>query len=416
MRSGRPPEGALRQGGARAQGTALFPDEAAGPARLGASRPAGSCSHGAHHARAPAPGRRARNEAARAANRAPAARRRRGAGAPVHGQHRSHAGGDRDRRRRFPVPLCVVPAGARGQDRLRGARRSRVAPGRDRRPLARVRARRGAHDPRPRRALPAGPGCAPARSGRRRKAFFPEPAPRPARMGTLNLEGVSFHYPGRGETVLDKVTFVIPAGGIFGLLGPNGAGKTTLISILAGQLRGATGSIRAGVEPLEVLRRRRPHSLGLVPQEYAFYPMLTCAENLRFFGAVQGLAGARLKERIAAALARRAGHLSGGLKRRLNLAIGLLGEPEILLLDEPTVGVDPQSRAFLLESIRSLAGADRTIVYTSHYMEEIEAICDRVAIIDHGRVLVSGALSDVIRDGSDLEELFMQLTHRSLRD
>jgi ABC-2 type transport system ATP-binding protein len=104
------------------------------------------------------------------------------------------------------------------------------------------------------------------------------------------------------------------------------------------------------------------------------------------------------------------------LKRRLNLAIGLLGEPEILLLDEPTVGVDPQSRAFLLESIRSLAGAGRTIVYTSHYMEEVEAICDRVAIIDSGRVLVSGALSEVIPEDSDLEELFMRLTHRSLRD
>ena len=243
-------------------------------------------------------------------------------------------------------------------------------------------------------------------------------------MGTLNLEGVSFRYPGRGETVLDKVTLAIPAGGIFGLLGPNGAGKTTLISILAGQLRGSTGTISAGGEPLEALRRRRPHSLGLVPQEYAFYPMLTCAENLRFFGAMQGLAGARLKERVAAAAAfarvesvlrRRAGRLSGGLKRRLNLAIGLLVDPEIVLLDEPTVGVDPQSRAFLLESIRSLREG-RTIVYTSHYMEEVEAICDHVAIIDHGRVLVSGALSEVVRDGSSLQELFMRLTHRSLRD
>ena len=153
--------------------------------------------------------------------------------------------------------------------------------------------------------------------------------------------------------------------------------------------------------------------------------MLTCAENLRFFGGVQGLTGARLREREGAAaafariesvLARRAGRLSGGLKRRLNLAIGVLGEPQILLLDEPTVGVDPQSRAFLLDSIRSLAGKGRTIVYTSHYMEEVEAICDRVAIIDRGRVLVSGALSEVIRDGSGLEEIFMQLTHRSLRD
>src|SRR5205814_2334883 len=150
-----------------------------------------------------------------------------------------------------------------------------------------------------------------------RKVFFPEPAPRPARMGTLNLESVSFRYPGRGETVLDKVNIVIPAGGIFGLLGPNGAGKTTLISILAGQLRGATGSISAGDEPLEGLRRRRPHSLGLVPQEYAFYPMLTCAENLRFFGAVQDLAGARLRERVAAAA--RFARIESALSRRAGL-------------------------------------------------------------------------------------------------
>jgi ABC-2 type transport system ATP-binding protein len=149
---------------------------------------------------------------------------------------------------------------------------------------------------------------------------------------------------------------------------------------------------------------------------------------------VQGLAGARLRERVAAVasfariesvMARRAGELSGGLRRRLNLAIGLLTEPRILLLDEPTVGVDPQSRAVRLESIRGLAAAGRTIVYTSHYMEEVEAICDRVAIIDGGKVLREGALTDLLRDdaavvtvrqGRSLEQLFMHLTNRSLRD
>jgi ABC-2 type transport system ATP-binding protein len=230
-------------------------------------------------------------------------------------------------------------------------------------------------------------------------------------MGTLSLEGVSFRYPGRVEAVLDEVTLDIPAGGIFGLLGPNGAGKTTLIAVVTGQLRGASGRIFLGGEPFERVRRARPRCLGLVPQEYAFYPMLTCRENLRFFGAVQGLAGDELRRRIAAVavfarieavLARRAGQLSGGLKRRLNLAIGLLAEPQLLLLDEPTVGVDPQSRAFLLESIRSLAADGRTIVYTSHYMEEVQAICDRVAIVDRGRVLVTGALSDLLQDRSGL--------------
>ena len=236
-------------------------------------------------------------------------------------------------------------------------------------------------------------------------------------MGTLNVEALSFRYPGASDAALADVTLAIPDGGVFGLLGPNGAGKTTLISILAGQLRGASGRIAAAGETLEASRRRRPRCLGLVPQEYAFYPMLTCAENLRFFGGVQGLAGAKLEERmeavaafarVEAVLKRRAGRLSGGLKRRLNLAIGLLGEPEILLLDEPTVGVDPQSRAFLLDSIRSLAGKGRTILYTSHYMEEVEAICDHVAIIDHGRVLLSGALAEVLRDSSGLLTLHLQ--------
>ena len=207
-------------------------------------------------------------------------------------------------------------------------------------------------------------------------------------MEKLKVDALSFRYPGAAEPALQEVSLEIPSGGVFGLLGPNGAGKTTLLSILAGQTREA---------------------LALVPQEYAFYPMLTCRENLRFFGGVQGLHGDRLARRVAAVaalariepvLGRRAGELSGGLKRRLNLAIGLLTEPAILLLDEPTVGVDPQSRAFLLDTIRSLAGPGRIVVYTSHYMEEVQALCDRVAILDHGRVLVSGALSDLLHDSS----------------
>jgi ABC-2 type transport system ATP-binding protein len=244
----------------------------------------------------------------------------------------------------------------------------------------------------------------------------------------LSVEAVSFRYAANGEAVLDNITLAVPDGGIFGLLGPNGAGKSTLISILSGQRRAATGRVSVDGETLEVLRARQPHCLGLVPQELAFYPMLTALENLRFFGGVQDLSGARLRQRVDAVaafaridgvLGRRAGELSGGLKRRLNLAIGLLTEPEILLLDEPTVGVDPQSRAFLLESIRAIGGPGRHVLYTSHYMEEVQAICDHVAIIDAGRVLLSGPLSEVLRDGSgaqSLEQVFMRLTSRSLRD
>jgi len=289
-------------------------------------------------------------------------------------------------------------------------------------------------------------------------------------MGALSLRDISFRYAGASDAALQGLTLDIPRGGIFGLLGPNGAGKTTLISLIAGQLRGASGEMLLDGVPLAEARRRAPRSLGLVPQEHAFYPMLTCRENLRFFGGVQGLGAVRLAERVAAAsafarldavLERRAGELSGGLKRRLNFAIGLLTEPRVLLLDEPTVGVDAQSRAFLLERIRALAAPDRIVVYTSHYMEEVQAICDRVAIIDHGRVLLAGALAEVLQDSArsldlredgtlryqlrlnapadllqalqaaraagcepvsiaygerDLEQLFMRLTDRSLRD
>ena len=214
-------------------------------------------------------------------------------------------------------------------------------------------------------------------------------------MARLEIQGVSFRYPGAAEPVLREVTLDIPAGGVFGLLGPNGAGKTTLLSLIAGQRRGATG--RLVVEG----------SLGLVPQECAFYPMLSCRENLRFFAAVQGIrqldkridAVANLA-RIESVLGRPAGELSGGLKRRLNLAIGLLTEPQILLLDEPTVGVDPQSRAFLLDTVRGLASSERIVIYTSHYMEEVQAVCDRVAIMDHGRVLLSDTLAGVLEEGS----------------
>jgi len=228
-------------------------------------------------------------------------------------------------------------------------------------------------------------------------------------MGALSLRDLTFRYPGANDAALQGLTLDIPRGGVFGLLGPNGAGKTTLISLIAGQLRGASGDMLLDGAPLAEARRRAPRSLGLVPQEHAFYPMLTCRENLRFFGGVQGLGAARLAERVAAAsafarlepvLERRAGELSGGLKRRLNFAIGLLTEPQVLLLDEPTVGVDAQSRAFLLERIRALAAPDRIVVYTSHYMEEVQAICDRVAIIDHGRVLLAGPLAEVLQDSA----------------
>lgn len=230
----------------------------------------------------------------------------------------------------------------------------------------------------------------------------------------LRIEGVSFSYRDADTPALDGVTLDIPAGGVFGLLGPNGAGKTTLISILAGLQTATGGSITFNGRPLTEARASEPRAIALVPQDYAFYPMLTVAENLDFFSGALGLARRERQEQIAAAIAfahleqvtgKPAEQLSGGLRRRLNLAIGLLGRPQVLLLDEPTVGVDPQSRRFLLDAIAGLPASGTTVIYTSHYMEEVEAICQRVAIIDQGKVLTEGALDALLRCEESVVEL-----------
>ncbi len=224
----------------------------------------------------------------------------------------------------------------------------------------------------------------------------------------IAVRGLCFQYPGSPSPVLQDIELALPRGRILGLLGPNGAGKTTLISMLSGLLPLGRGGIEIEGEPLATLRRRRPAALATVPQDHAFYPMLTVAQNLQFFGGVQGLSGGALRERVdycshfgqlQGLMGQRAAELSGGLRRRLNLAIGLLADPAVLLLDEPTVGVDPQARHFLLDAIRSLRDAGKTMLYTSHYMDEVEAICDQVAIIDHGRILLAGSLGSVLADG-----------------
>lgn len=230
----------------------------------------------------------------------------------------------------------------------------------------------------------------------------------------LRIEGVSFRYRDTDIPALDGVTLNIPAGGVYGLLGPNGAGKTTLISILAGLQSATDGSIAFNGRSLAEARAAEPRAIALVPQDYAFYPMLTVAENLDFFGGALGLERAERKTQIESAIAfarleqvthKPAEQLSGGLRRRLNLAIGLLGRPQLLLLDEPTVGVDPQSRHFLLDAIAGLPASGTTVIYTSHYMEEVEAICQRVAIVDHGKVLSEGALNALLRCDASVVEV-----------
>jgi ABC-2 type transport system ATP-binding protein len=228
----------------------------------------------------------------------------------------------------------------------------------------------------------------------------------------LSIRHLGFRYsgaPAGAPAALDDVSLQAPRGSVLGLLGPNGAGKTTLISHLAGLLPLQRGEILIDDEPLAAVRARMPTRISVAPQEFAFYPMLTVAQNLECFAAAARIGRQQRRQRIDACLATaqldhvtasRADQLSGGLKRRLNLAIALLAEPELILFDEPTVGVDPQTRAFVLRAIKALATNGAAVIYTSHYMEEIEAIADRVVILDHGRVLRDGALNELLAEGA----------------
>ncbi len=206
------------------------------------------------------------------------------------------------------------------------------------------------------------------------------------------------------QTAVDRVSFQIAAGETYGLLGPNGAGKTTTISMIAGLLKPDAGSVAVLGEPLTT--RRKSH-IGLVPQDIALYPDLSARENLQFFGRLQGLGGEVLRRRMdevleVVGLADRAKDridtYSGGMKRRANIAAGLLHEPDLLILDEPTVGVDPQSRNSILEAVAALGGAGMAVLYTTHYMEEAERLCDRVGIIDAGQLVAEGTRDELIRE------------------
>ena len=210
----------------------------------------------------------------------------------------------------------------------------------------------------------------------------------------LSLRDIGFRYPSTTRPALTGVSFDVEPGEILGLLGPNGAGKTTLISHIAGTLPIQQGHININGESLQQIRRKHPSRIATAPQEYAFYPTLSVRENLACFGSICTTKG--LSQRIERALVfaqlegvskQQAQTLSGGLKRRLNLAIATLSDPAYILLDEPTVGVDPQSRVFLLDAVQQLARTGVGVIYTSHYMEEVEALARRVVILDHGAVL-----------------------------
>jgi ABC-2 type transport system ATP-binding protein len=215
-----------------------------------------------------------------------------------------------------------------------------------------------------------------------------------------------------GQTIaLDGATFHVAEGELFGLLGPNGAGKTTLLSVLSCLLAPDSGEALLLGKPLRLDDRDTRRQLGIVPQELAVYNDLTARENLLFLGELYGLTGEALRHRAGEVLAiigladradDRTANFSGGMKRRLNLGAGLMHAPRLLLLDEPTVGVDPQSRNLIFEEVRRLNGRGVTVIYTSHYMEEVQALCPRIGIMDRGRVIACDTLPNLLRleDGS----------------
>lgn len=235
-------------------------------------------------------------------------------------------------------------------------------------------------------------------------------------------------FKGAQEPAVKGISLTINKGEIFGLLGPNGAGKTTTISILCGLFPPSSGNIFIDGMDLQNNLDQIKQIIGVVPQDIALYPMLTARENLSFYGHMYGLSGKPLKDKIELWLnnfgLREAANnylstYSGGMKRRVNLIAGLLHDPKILFLDEPTVGVDVQSRNVIIDYLKELNKKGTTIIYTSHHMEEAEHFCSRVAIIDYGKIIVEGTPEQLIGsnvDCNNLESVFLNLTNRRLRD
>jgi ABC-2 type transport system ATP-binding protein len=247
-------------------------------------------------------------------------------------------------------------------------------------------------------------------------------------MSLLSVENLSYRYGKR--TAVDSVSFHISRGEIYGLLGPNGAGKSTTIACVSGLLKEYSGNLNWNERPFRPSQSTSDRSaIGLVPQELAIYENLTGRENLRLFAQLAGVRRSVIKERVEtylnfAGLVDRGNDLvctfSGGMKRRLNLAAGLIHEPSLVFLDEPTVGVDPQSRNHLFDSIARLKSDGISVLYTTHYMEEAERLCDRVAIMNAGCIIASGTPTELISGidvaDANLETVFLHLTGKRLRD
>ena len=235
-------------------------------------------------------------------------------------------------------------------------------------------------------------------------------------------------YKGSTQAVLKGIDMQIQAGEFFGLLGPNAAGKTTMISLMCGLLKITSGSVHIHGKDVWNDNAEIREMIGLIPQEIALYPTLTVKENLRFFGQMYGMRRKELEQRIDECLNilklqphadKRVANCSGGIRRRTNLMCGLIHKPEIIFLDEPTLGVDAQSMNLIYEYLKELNNAGTTVIYTTHYMREAENLFSRVTIIDDGMIISDGSPEELIKGNPgcrDLGEVFISLTGRELRD
>jgi len=244
----------------------------------------------------------------------------------------------------------------------------------------------------------------------------------------IQIDQLSKKYKGADKFSVVDLSLEIKESEIFGLLGPNGAGKTTLISMLSSLLKPTSGSFTIDGLDYKTNTRQLKQLIGIVPQEYALYPTLTAFENLSYFGSMYGLKGKALTNDINEQLQllgladfgkKKIKTFSGGMKRRINLIASMLHHPKILFLDEPTVGVDVQSRNVIIEHLKQLNAQGTTIIYTSHHLNEAEQLCNRVAIIDNGSIVCKGKPVDLINQHADakhLEDVFLLVTGKALRD
>ncbi len=237
-------------------------------------------------------------------------------------------------------------------------------------------------------------------------------------MAFVTVKGLTKQYIPGGPKAVDDLSFEIREGEIFSLLGPNGAGKTTAISMLSTLITPTAGDASVAGHSIRTDQMAVRRNIGVVPQHLAIYETLSAVENLRFWGEIRGIRGAELQREIKEKLelielSDRAleyvEHFSGGMKRRLNLAIGLLGNPPLVMLDEPTVAIDPQSRRYILDWVKSMKNKGLTVLYTTHYMEEAEELSDRIGILDHGKLIALGSLEELVQQVGSRETLVIAL-------